>query len=529
MKKYVNLDVKIIEPNPFQSRKQFKGQDFDDLKASIKEKGVLIPILVRSLADEKIQLVAGERRLKASRDLELITIPAIIEELSDREAHEVTMIENLQRKDLTPLEEAQGYKDYLEKNGDEAFDDLCLKTSRNPQRIRKLIAILKLPKEVLRSWDNGKIKFGHLEQLMRLPKDQQLGMYKDRLTEQHISSVSSLKNEIDNWAPELKNAMFDTAECASCPYNSSVQQSLFGLDSENVKCLNKPCFFQKQKDHLVLNWKKTKYYRQNKTTGPAFREEVGWKNIHSILQENMEALCKGCESFVTVMHINGMITSNTACVGDKTCFDRKHREANKEKSPERKKTDHGYVFREKFYSARIPELVLNTDPSDLRVKHLALAAIVRSHDLGSWFGETYHEGDVNAQNYIWDLKLLWKRIEKMDEAETETAIRNAAVQIALGFQFDHDSRHLIATCFGADLQKDWILHEEYLKKKKKDEIIQMGKDLGIIEQKKALNMLSTMKRKSYDKAKKTELIEIMLESIDLSGKVPKEILDVGIE
>lgn len=241
MKKYVNLDVKIIEPNPFQSRKQFKGQDFDDLKASIKEKGVLIPILVRSLADEKIQLVAGERRLKASRDLELITIPAIIEELSDREAHEVTMIENLQRKDLTPLEEAQGYKDYLEKNGDEAFDDLCLKTSRNPQRIRKLIAILKLPKEVLRSWDNGKIKFGHLEQLMRLPKDQQLGMYKDRLTEQHISSVSSLKNEIDNWAPELKNAMFDTAECASCPYNSSRPASdrTFGLLDNGDETLRK--------------------------------------------------------------------------------------------------------------------------------------------------------------------------------------------------------------------------------------------------------------------------------------------------
>ena len=107
------LKTELIQDNPFQPRTHYDENKLAELKASIKEKGILVPILVR-LKDGKHEVVAGERRLKAARSLNVPEIPAIIREVSDQEALVLALVENIQREELNPIEEAEAYKKLIE-------------------------------------------------------------------------------------------------------------------------------------------------------------------------------------------------------------------------------------------------------------------------------------------------------------------------------------------------------------------------------------------------------------------------------
>jgi ParB family chromosome partitioning protein len=111
------IDVERITPNPEQPRLAFDPAALDELSASIKEHGVLQPILVRPLADNEFQLIAGERRWRASKAAGLDTIPALVEDIDDDTALEISIIENLQREDLSPLDEAAMYDRMVRDHG----------------------------------------------------------------------------------------------------------------------------------------------------------------------------------------------------------------------------------------------------------------------------------------------------------------------------------------------------------------------------------------------------------------------------
>ena len=141
-----------IVPSSMNPRKDFSGPEFDQLCASINSVVVIEPIIVRRLNGKKgpFEIVAGERRFKASVKLGLPTIPAVVRELSDEAAYDFMLIENLQRADLTELEEAQSFKAWADKHkGDGAVKELGEKTGIRPPYIRTRIAALTLPKPVL--------------------------------------------------------------------------------------------------------------------------------------------------------------------------------------------------------------------------------------------------------------------------------------------------------------------------------------------------------------------------------------------
>jgi len=115
--KTVTLPIGEIVPNRAQPRKQFDDEALAELAESIASHGVLQPLLVRPLTDGSYQLVAGERRWRASRMAGLTEVPVVVREMSDREAAELALIENLQREDLNPMEEAQGYQTLMETYG----------------------------------------------------------------------------------------------------------------------------------------------------------------------------------------------------------------------------------------------------------------------------------------------------------------------------------------------------------------------------------------------------------------------------
>ncbi len=139
------LDVKLIEPNPFQPRMIFDDESFEELKNSILEKGVIQPILVRPIEDGRYQVVAGERRLRATLALGIEKIPVHVKEItSDEEMLEIALIENVQREQLNPIDLAKGYQQLIDELG-LTQEDVARKISKDRTTVANVIRLLKLP------------------------------------------------------------------------------------------------------------------------------------------------------------------------------------------------------------------------------------------------------------------------------------------------------------------------------------------------------------------------------------------------
>ncbi len=158
------ISLNEIKPNPANPRKRgVDGPAFDELVASIRQVGVLEPVLVRAKG-KGFELIAGERRYRAccaiaetNGGLKANSIPAIVRDLDDDQAFDAMMIENLQREDLSELEEAESFKAWIDKRGPESVDDLAQRTGIGSGYIRRRIAVLGLPEKALKAWDKGKI------------------------------------------------------------------------------------------------------------------------------------------------------------------------------------------------------------------------------------------------------------------------------------------------------------------------------------------------------------------------------------
>ena len=159
------LAVNDIIPNKEQPRKTFDEAALQELADSIKQHGVLQPLLVRPLTTGGYQLVAGERRWRASRLAELKEVPVIIKELSDTEAMEIAIIENLQREDLNPIEEAEGLQALIDKCGF-TQEEVATSVGKSRPAITNALRLLRLPEEVGQMTKDGDISAGHARALL---------------------------------------------------------------------------------------------------------------------------------------------------------------------------------------------------------------------------------------------------------------------------------------------------------------------------------------------------------------------------
>jgi ParB family transcriptional regulator, chromosome partitioning protein len=153
------IAVERITPNPFQPRKSFDTQAMDELQASIAEYGVLVPIIVRKRG-ENFELIAGERRWRASAALKRTTIPAIVRESDDRDSLEVAIIENLQRENLNPLEEAAGFASLMDEHGF-TQEDLAQRLGKSRPAVANALRLLALPDAIKAMLSDGRLTAGH--------------------------------------------------------------------------------------------------------------------------------------------------------------------------------------------------------------------------------------------------------------------------------------------------------------------------------------------------------------------------------
>lgn len=167
----VKLKINEIEPNRDQPRKEFDEAALAELSDSISQHGVLQPLLVRPLLDGGYQLVAGERRWRAARMAGLTEVPVVIRSMTDREVMELALIENLQREDLNPVEEAEGYRHLME-SYDLTQEDVARIVGKSRPAVSNAMRLLALPSDVLKMVSNGTLSSGHARCLLAFPQEQ---------------------------------------------------------------------------------------------------------------------------------------------------------------------------------------------------------------------------------------------------------------------------------------------------------------------------------------------------------------------
>ena len=165
------ISITDIQKNPYQPRKEFDREKLDELAQSIKENGIIQPIIVRQSPVIGYEILAGERRYRASLLAGLRSIPAVVKQLSDQEMMVQSIIENLQRENLNPIEEARAYESLIEKGFTHA--EIADKMGKSRPYISNSIRLLSLPEPILSEVESGKLSQAHARSLVGLNKEQQ--------------------------------------------------------------------------------------------------------------------------------------------------------------------------------------------------------------------------------------------------------------------------------------------------------------------------------------------------------------------
>ena len=215
-RKVVYLNVEDVLPNRFQPRIKFDEQALQELSDSIKEHGVLSPITVRPLGN-KFEIIAGERRYKASTMCGLKEIPALVVDMDDKESAEIALIENVQRKDLTPIEEAISYKKIFDMNIGISQDTLAKKLGKSQSSIANKLRLLNLSDEVQEALLENKISERHARSLLKI-KDKKT---QNKLLERIINERLTVRN-----TDEVINNMLN---------NKDVEILDFNFENEPIK------------------------------------------------------------------------------------------------------------------------------------------------------------------------------------------------------------------------------------------------------------------------------------------------------
>jgi ParB family chromosome partitioning protein len=239
---YVQTDR--LKPNPFQPREDFDLQSIEELAQSIKEKGVIQPLLVRRKGDY-FELIAGERRLRASKSLNINEIPIIVKDVEDRDSLEMALIENVQREELNPIEEAHAYQ-YLIDKFQVTQEKISEVLGKARASVANILRLLKLPLEIQSEIKKGRISFAHGRALLEVEDANE----QRRLTQEIISkglSVRELENAIKSHRPRAAKRRM--AQGGRDSYLAALEEGLQHVLATKVRISRR-----KKRGHILIEF-----------------------------------------------------------------------------------------------------------------------------------------------------------------------------------------------------------------------------------------------------------------------------------
>ena len=181
----IEMDIESLTPNLFQPRRSFGKEKMEELKESIKKHGIIQPIIVRKMANG-YEIVAGERRLKAAKEIGLKKIPAIIKNFNNEKSLEIALVENIQREDLNPVEQANAFKRLIDEFN-LTQQELAEATGKSRALVANTIRLLKLNPEIQKNISEGKISFGHAKLLLSIEDEEVQKAVCDRIIVNDLS------------------------------------------------------------------------------------------------------------------------------------------------------------------------------------------------------------------------------------------------------------------------------------------------------------------------------------------------------
>jgi ParB family chromosome partitioning protein len=184
--KPLEIPLEQIDRNPFQTRSQMNEEQLAELAASITSNGVVQPVLVRPLANGRYQLIAGERRWRASEIAGKKTIPAILRQVSDEQAMEITIVENLQRADLNPMEQARAFE-RLSREFHMTQEQMAIRTGKDRATVANFLRLLKLPDSVQARVETGELTYGHARALLAFEHAEEMELAARRVVTHSLS------------------------------------------------------------------------------------------------------------------------------------------------------------------------------------------------------------------------------------------------------------------------------------------------------------------------------------------------------
>ena len=228
-----SLKIELLTPNPDQPRREFDKDSLDELSDSIRQNGIIQPILVRNIGN-KYEIIAGERRFQAARLAGLEEVPVVIRDISDEDVFKIALIENLQRSDLNPIEEAAGYKKLLEQK-DITQKELAELLSKSRSAITNTMRLLDLPEEIQQMVIEAQISAGHARAILAVPTDEGRLKLAERVKQDKLSV-----RQTENLAPLFSGIGTERPQRTSTPqaYKRVARELRVALGTNvKVKCL----------------------------------------------------------------------------------------------------------------------------------------------------------------------------------------------------------------------------------------------------------------------------------------------------
>lgn len=249
------VDVNLLRPNPYQPRTSFDQQSIDELAASIVEHGILQPLIVRK-SIKGYEIVVGERRYRAAKQAKLKTVPVVVRNLNEQQMMELAVLENLQREDLTPIEEAKAYQLLMDKLS-LTQEELAKRLGKSRPHIANHVRLLSLPAKVQDLISEGKISMGHGRALLGLRKKEKMSFLVEKIIKEDLNV-----RQLEKIVQELnKNVSRETKK----------------------KKVEKSIFIQEQESVLREKFGTTVHIKQNKNKGKIEIEFFSKEDLERIL------------------------------------------------------------------------------------------------------------------------------------------------------------------------------------------------------------------------------------------------------